>query len=141
LLLTTDPTRLIGMQTGLPWILQAMLPVAHMISFFVMAVLALMTRWPAPRWGIVLALLIYGGTTEIIQGCVPHRTPEWMDWFQDVAGVVLGTACCWGMATLTGALVQARPAPEPPPSASSVEWTVLRRLLQRASASERSWWK
>jgi VanZ family protein len=140
LLLTTDPERLIGVQGRLPWILQAMLPLAHAISFLMLAVLALMTRWPVPRWSIVLALMIYGGMTEIIQSHVPHRTSEWADWFQDLAGIALGTACCWGAAVLVGKLTAARRSPEPQQSASSTEWTVTRRLLQRSIASGRSWW-
>ena len=140
LLLTTDPARLIGMQEGLPWILQVIYPLAHTISFLVLAVLALMTRWPVPRWGIVLALMIYGGMTEIVQGCVPQRTPDWADWFQDLAGIALGTACCWGVATLAATFIGTRRSQEHPQSAPSVEWTVMRRLLERSIASERSWW-
>jgi VanZ family protein len=140
LLLTTDPAKLIGMRRGLPWILQTMMPLAHTISFLTLAVLALMTRWPVPRWGIVLILAIYGGMTEAIQSRVPHRTPEWTDWCQDLAGIALGTACCWGVAILAGALSRARQNPEQPPSASSLEWTVMRKLLQRSTLGERSWW-
>ncbi len=140
LLLSADPTRVIGMQGGLPWILQVMLPIAHIISFMVLAILALMTRWPVPRWSIVLALAIYGGMTEFIQGYVPPRTPRLTDWLQDLAGIALGTACCWGVAMLVGALIAARRSPDPSPSASPDQWSVARKLLQRSSASERSWW-
>ena len=66
LLLSHDPTRVIGMQGGLPWILQVMLPIAHIISFMVLAILALMTLACA-GWSIVL----YYGMTEFIQGYVP----------------------------------------------------------------------
>ena len=83
LLLTSDPARLIGFREELPWVLRTMLPVAHAVSFFVLAVVALMTRWPAPRWAIVLILAIYGGTTEAAQGLTLTRTPRWTDWCQD----------------------------------------------------------
>jgi VanZ family protein len=139
LLLTSDPSRWIGVQGGLPRILQVMLPIAHAISFLVLAVLALMTRWPIPRWSIVLVLVVYAGMTEIIQGRVPHRTPEWSDWLQDLVGIGLGVACCWGVAMLVGAFAEARRRPEHPPPAPD-EWTVIRRLLQRSSMGERSWW-
>jgi VanZ family protein len=140
LLLTADPARLIGVQSGLPWILQVIFPFAHTISFLVLAALALMTRWPVPRWGIVLALMIYGGVTEIVQGCVPHRTPEWADWSQDMAGIALGTACCWSVAILARSFVGTRRTRQQPPSPPSDEWSVMRNLLQRSVASERSWW-
>jgi VanZ family protein len=140
LLLTSHPERLIGMQGRLPWILQVIFPLAHTVSFLALAVLTLMTRWPVPRWSVVLALVIYGGMTEIIQGYVPDRTPEWMDWLQDLAGIALGVACCWGVAVLAGALIGARRSEEPPQPASSLEWTVLRKLFRRSVASERSWW-
>ena len=76
------------------------MPAAHLVSFLLLAVLALLPRWPLPRWGIALLLAIYGGMTEIIQGFVPPRTPEWEDWFQDLAGLALGVACCWVAALL-----------------------------------------
>jgi hypothetical protein len=140
LLLTSDPARLIGMQGGLPWILQAMLPLAHTISFLVLAMLALMTRWPVPRWSIVLILAAYAGMTEIIQGYVPHRTPELMDWFQDLVGIAVGAACCWAAAMLAGMCTGAKRSPEPPRSASSEHWAMMQKLLQRSAVGERSWW-
>jgi VanZ family protein len=100
LLFTADPSRLIGVEEKLPWALQVLLPAAHAISFLVLAVLLLTSRWPVPRWGIVLIMAIYGGMTEILQGFFPPRTPEWMDWFQDLGGIAAGTAICWALATL-----------------------------------------
>ena len=110
LLLTRDPGALIGCHEKLPWILEKLMPLAHAISFFVLAVFALTPRWPVPRWGFVLTLAIYGGMTEVLQGYVPGRTPAWADWFQDLTGVMLGTACCWGVAMLLAALPAARPS-------------------------------
>ena len=95
LLLTADPSRLIGVEGDLPWELQDVLPTAHAISFLVLAVLALAPRWPVPRWGIVIILAIYGGMTEVLQALVPPRTPEWMDWFQDLGGIAAGTVLYW----------------------------------------------
>jgi hypothetical protein len=100
LLLTSEPSRLIGVRGNLPWALQKMMPAAHAISFLVLAVLALTPRWPLPRWSIVLILAAYGGMTEIVQGFVPHRTPDWMDWAQDLGGIAAGVAICWGGATM-----------------------------------------
>ena len=87
LLFTSDPTRLIGLGEELPRVLRIVLPAAHVISFFVLAVLALIPRWHVPRWQIVLILAIYGGMTEITQGFLPPRAAEWMDWCQDLAGI------------------------------------------------------
>ena len=95
LLLTADPKLVIGVRGELPWILETLMPWAHLLSFSVLAVLMLLARWPMPRWSVVLILAVYGGATEIIQGFVPPRTPEWMDWFQDVSGVAVGAALCW----------------------------------------------
>ena len=89
LLFTSDPTRLIGLGEELPRVLRIVLPAAHVISFFVLAVLALIPRWHVPRWQIVLILAIYGGMTEITQGFLPPRAAEWMDWCQDLAGIAL----------------------------------------------------
>lgn len=100
LLLTSEPSRLIGMHGNLPWALQKIMPAAHAISFLVLTVLALAPRWPLPRWSIVLILVMYGGTTELVQGFVPDRTPDWMDWSQDVGGVAAGAAMCWGGAAM-----------------------------------------
>jgi hypothetical protein len=108
LLLTADPSRLIGVEGDLPWVLRELLPSAHAISFLVLAVLALTPRWAVPRWGIVLILAIYGGLTEILQGFLPPRTPEWMDWFQDLAGIAAGIAVCWALATLFHMYAEAR---------------------------------
>jgi VanZ family protein len=108
LLLTADPTRLTGLGSRLPWLLARLMPTAHLLSFMVLAFLSLCARWPAPRWSVVLMLALYGGMTEIVQGFVPPRTPEWADWFQDLAGIALGAAAWWAAAMLAAALA-ARP--------------------------------
>jgi len=95
LLWTSDPSRLVSWHGQLPWVLRRLLPVAHLLSFGVLSFLMLSARWPVPRWGVVLVLVLYAGVTEIVQGFLPPRTPEWGDWFQDIAGVALGAALCW----------------------------------------------
>jgi VanZ family protein len=92
LLLTANPARLIGVSGAVPGFLRTLMPWAHLLSFGVLAVLTLLARWPVPRWSVVLMLALYGGATEIIQGFVPPRTPEWADWFQDIGGVAVGVA-------------------------------------------------
>jgi hypothetical protein len=94
LLLSPNPARVISSTGRLPPILLTLMPWAHLLSFSVLAAAMLLARWPMPRWVTVLILAMYGGATEIIQGFIPPRTPEWEDWFQDVGGVVVGVTVC-----------------------------------------------
>lgn len=91
LLLTRDPTRLVGAP---PTPLEA---VVHLLSFTLLAFLAMAARWPGAVWGVVLLLAAYAAGTELLQGLVSGRTPEWGDWFQDVVGIAVGVALhrCW----------------------------------------------
>jgi VanZ family protein len=95
LLLSRDPTRWIGTPGHLPEFLRVLLPFAHMLSFSVCTVIALAACLPLPRWSIILSLVVYGALTEFIQGFVPCRTPEWVDWLQDLAGIAIGLAGFW----------------------------------------------
>jgi len=140
LLLSKDPARVICMSDGLPWLLQVLLPAAHFLSFGVLAVLVLGTRWPMPRWGIVLTLMLYGGMTEILQGFVPPRTPAWMDWFQDLLGIVAGTAFCWTAALMTGKLSKSQRSRRVGSSNPSADWEVMQKVVCRSVAVEPSWW-
>jgi hypothetical protein len=103
LLLTGDPLRLVGVRGDVPWLLRMALPFAHLLSFFVLAILALTTQWPIPRWGVLVALVAYGALTEVLQGYTPKRTSEWRDWLQDVGGIVIGAVLCWGAVRVAGA--------------------------------------
>lgn len=140
LLLTADPTRWIGVHGNLPWLLRTTLPAAHLLSFFVLAMLALAARWPVPRWCIVVFLMIYGGITEVVQSLVPSRTSEWVDWFQDIAGIVIGTALCWGVASLVGLLVRWRRSRNPVRSPPADELEIVSKVMRRSTANEPSWW-
>jgi VanZ family protein len=95
LLFSQDPTRWVGTPGSVPEFLKMLMPYAHIISFTVLSFLTFAAYLPLPWWGILLTLAIYGGATEIIQGRVPHRTPDWADWFQDLSGVAIGFACFW----------------------------------------------
>ena len=139
LLWTSDPARLIGVHGALPRLLQVLLPVAHLISFMVLAVLALITRWSAPRWAIVVALAVYGGITEIGQNFVPSRTPDWRDWLQDVGGIAVGAALCWAIAAV-GSIVRARRTQKALLSPAPDELPVVQEATQTRVAGEESWW-
>ncbi len=102
LLLTEDPLRLIGVRSGAPSLLRWVMPAAHLVSFGVLAALALTAHWPLPRWGVVLLMVAYAGVTELVQGLVPLRTPEWADWLQDLAGIGVASVVCWLVAIAVG---------------------------------------
>jgi hypothetical protein len=95
LLLSPNPNAVIGVHGDLPHFLQIFRPWAHLLSFSVLAGLAWMANWPAPRWCTALLMAAYGGATEILQGFVPPRHPAVDDWLQDLAGIVIGTISCW----------------------------------------------
>ena len=140
LLWTADPSRLIGFHGDLPRVLRVLLPIAHVLSFLVLAGLVLMTRWPMPRWGIMLLLAVYGGITEFSQRWFPPRTPRWADWCQDLIGIAVGAACCWAVAMLAGMYTGARRRQTNAPSPAAEEWTGIQNVMQRSTLSERSWW-
>jgi hypothetical protein len=110
LLWTRDPTQLVG--AGVAGFLHPLMPVAHFLAFLVLAVLAETPRWPLPRWAIALLLAAYGGMTEIVQGYV-SRTPDWLDWFQDLVGIAVGATLCWGVAFTTRAVRSGWRGPQP----------------------------
>jgi hypothetical protein len=140
LLLSEDPTRVIGLHGRLPAVLLALMPYAHVLSFSVLALLALGVRWPVARWGIIVMLAAYGGMTEILQGFVPHRTPDWMDWFQDLGGLAIGAALCWTAVIALGKWARPRPAEEGE-AAVPEQWNALEKTLSRPVRGELSWWR
>ncbi len=93
LLFSQHPEHWIGASGNLPEYIKILMPFAHMLSFTILSLLTFTACLPLPRWGILLSLAIYGGATEIIQGFVPPRTPEWADFFEDLGGIAIGFAC------------------------------------------------
>ena len=89
LLLTQDPALLVGAP---PTLIES---AAHLLSFTVLALLAMAARWARSVWMTGLGLVSYATATELLQGMVSRRTPEWGDWFQDVAGVAIGMGVYW----------------------------------------------
>jgi VanZ family protein len=117
-----------------------MYPVVHLVSFAVLAILALMARWPIPRWGIALVLVVYAGMTEMVQGVMPPRKAEWGDWIQDLAGIVVGVAICWGIATVVRLLAGSRRAGPGGSSQTADDWEMARSVIVRSAARDPSWW-
>mgnify|MGYP000937130553 CR=1 FL=1 len=94
-LLVPDPEQTFRIRGFWHKLVVPLLPYAHLISFFVLAVLALVVRWPAPRWVVVVVLIGYASATEIFQRYVPPRAPQLNDWWQDLGGVLLAAVVCW----------------------------------------------
>jgi hypothetical protein len=141
LLLTKNPLWLVGVRGDAPALLRFIIPVAHLLSFGVLAVLALMARWPMPRWGITVLLLLYAGMTEVAQSFLPPRTAEWGDWLQDLAGIAAGAVLCWIVAMAAGIFVGSKHKSEQYVSAgTSDEWEVVRNVMSRPAARSQSWW-
>jgi VanZ family protein len=61
-------------------------------------VLGALTAWALRRddWGTVLLVIglcaLYGASDEFHQAFVPYRTPDVLDWLNDIAGAALGVA-------------------------------------------------
>lgn len=98
LLLSHDPSRYVPAEGRLLSLLTGLMPWAHLISFAVLALLATSVRWRAPWWAVLAILAAYGGATELAQGLVPGRTPDWLDWLQDLLGLAVGAAACFAAA-------------------------------------------
>lgn len=47
------------------------------------------------KWGVVLALLAFGGLIEILQASVPGRAGEWADLLADGVGIACGAGLAW----------------------------------------------
>ena len=78
--LAKDPTAL----------LRVINPVGHLLSFSALAALAFGSRWPVRSWVVASLLLGYATSTELLQGAVSGRDPQWTDWFQNMVGLVIG---------------------------------------------------
>lgn len=135
LLLSSDPAKLLAADGRF---LRWLEPWAHLLCFFALAVLALSVRWPVPRWGVVLFLLVYGGATEFAQRFVSKRTPEWKDWLMDAGGIAAGAAVCWIVALLGGAAARRRRRRSA--TAPSDQWEVMQKVMSRPAAGGQSWW-
>jgi hypothetical protein len=45
--------------------------------------------------------------TLLMQGLVPGRAPEWVDFFRGLLGILIGVAICWSVAVVHGSPNQA----------------------------------
>jgi VanZ family protein len=109
LLLEADPFWWVPTHSGIPSFIGWAMPAAHLLSFWVLGVLMMTPRWGIPRWSVVLLLIGYAGATEVAQRFFPPRTPEWKDWFQDLAGIAVGMVSYWVIAQAAALASTRRP--------------------------------
>jgi VanZ family protein len=145
LLLDANPLRIIGVRGGAPWFIKDLMPVAHVLSFFLLALLILSVQWTLPRWMVAVLLVVYGGTTEMLQSFLPTRTAEWIDWLQDIAGVVVGVALAWVLHVAAVWLSsRAKPENTAPHSTDAQSTDALgidRKGASQRNSREGSWWQ
>ena len=141
-LLVADPLRLVGVRGDLPGFMRTLMPVVHLLGFFGLTVLSLAARWPVPRWAVAVLLVVYAGMTEVVQSLLPPRRAEWGDWLQDLAGIAVGVALCWIIASVAGALARTRrkTVQYTVPRISN-EWELAQSVISRSPARGESWWK
>ncbi len=138
LLVASDPFWFLGGESASLSFLSSLVPIAHLLGFGVLALLALAAQWPLPRWTVVLYLLAYSGGTELVQVFVPGRAPEWGDWLQDLAGVALAVAICWPTAV---AWRYARSRSESGQPAISDELETFLKVRANRPTGDHSWWR
>jgi VanZ family protein len=97
LLVVKRPLAFIESDPGLGALSRDLVPVAHLVSFALLAVLTSAARWPIPRWGQWGLLVAYAMGTELVQAFLPWRTAELGDFLQDLAGIAAGLAT-WRLA-------------------------------------------
>lgn len=70
-------------------------PVAHLLSFTLLTLLALATCRRITRYSLVALLAVYGVATELVQSQIPERSMQLVDLIQDLAGILIGIALYW----------------------------------------------
>ncbi len=92
LLLVPDPGALLGLEEppGPPGGRGV-----HFVAFLVFGLLMLGARWPIRRETVLLTLIVYAVVVESLQGFVPDRTVELLDYAENLVGLALGTCIGW----------------------------------------------
>lgn len=71
----------------------------HFVAYLVLGIAAA-AAYPANRLGWAAALIVLGGSLEILQHLSPGRAPSWWDFASGAAGALLGVAiarACQGL--------------------------------------------
>jgi hypothetical protein len=95
LLLSPNPYRLVASAPGAVNVLSALNPVAHFVSFVFLTTLSLLAFRSASQATVFLGLSGYASLTELVQNCIPPRTAEYGDWFQDIGGIAIVILVGW----------------------------------------------
>jgi VanZ family protein len=95
LLLARDPLGLFDGGRRFDRAYDSIEPVAHLVSFTLLALLVLFTRWPLRRRWLMAIVAGYGVATELIQSQVPGRHMQLVDLLQDFGGILLGCLIYW----------------------------------------------
>jgi VanZ family protein len=96
LLLAPEPLKLLGCSSP-PG--ASSLRMVHFSLFAVLGFLVFASRWPLRR-GLVIGLLVaYALVTETLQGVIPNRTVELLDYLENLLGLAAGGAVWWSLQT------------------------------------------
>jgi VanZ family protein len=111
LLLAPEPLKLLGLSSPRGG---SSLRMVHFFLFAVLGFLVFASRWPARR-GLMIGLLVaYALVTETLQGVIPNRTVELLDYLENLLGLAAGGAAWWlllagGAAGANGRVVEPKP--------------------------------
>jgi glycopeptide antibiotics resistance protein len=122
LLLVPNPAALVGLHAVpvFPWGKFGV----HLIAFTILGFLANATRWPKRFcWPMIVFLVGYGITTEVLQLFVPHRTSRVMDGIENILGIAAGSALYWLLLRLMQPFLKCNPAANVVKHAAQVETT------------------
>lgn len=128
LLVVRNPLDWFGQQELIVTAFQLVGFIVHFVTFVILAFLMLMARWPLQNTVLIGLLAVYAAFTELIQGPIPNRCPQWGDFIQDLGGLAVG-AVLWLIATrwffsLREARITSSPADDSEPGISGSEVTV-----------------
>ncbi len=68
----------------------------HLMAFLILGILVGWCRFPSSSTARAALLLGYAVVVELAQGLVPQRTVQLEDLAENLAGLALGVAICWG---------------------------------------------
>jgi VanZ family protein len=90
MLVMRDPEATLVHRSGLLELYRLLKPWMHLLTFFVLGLLAFTSRWPVRWWGVAVVLILYAVATEAVQWFVPSRTVDPWDLAQNLAGLAAG---------------------------------------------------
>ena len=96
---------------------------AHFVTFALLATLVVMSRVPWRRNQLIAVLVSYAFATELLQGLIPHRSVELLDFVENLLGLATGAAIAWALGRSPTAGTQKRTSrPNPPRSYPSGDY-------------------